>query len=93
MKPDVDHGEWQEQALMHHAHSDEAQVQIRRGALLSLTARERFWDGVQTRIHPTVLLPTGTPEDSSELNLRQFRAQVKDSDHRESLGARAERAK
>ena len=40
-------------------------------------ARKRFWDGVQTRIHPTVLLPTGTPEDSSELNLRQFREQVK----------------
>ena len=77
MKQDVDHGKWLEEALLRHAHSVEAQVQIRRGALLSLTARKRFWDGVQTRIHPTVLLPTGTPEDSSELNLRQFREQVK----------------
>ncbi len=77
MKQDVDHGKWLEEALLRHAHSVEAQVQIRRGALLSLTARKRFWDGVQTRIHSTVLLPTGTPEDSSELNLRQFREQVK----------------
>ncbi len=47
---DGDHGAWLEEALATYAHTREAQEQIRRGALLSLDARRRFWDGVQQAI-------------------------------------------
>ncbi len=47
---DVDHGRWLEEALELDATSPKAQDQIRRGALLSLQARERFWSAVQDKV-------------------------------------------
>lgn len=47
---DNDHGNWFEEALELFATTKEAQAQIRRGALLSLEARYRFWSGVQDKI-------------------------------------------
>jgi pyrroloquinoline quinone (PQQ) biosynthesis protein C len=49
-KQDIDHGRWLEEALLLYADTDDAQAQIRRGALLSLEARERFWAGVQDKV-------------------------------------------
>lgn len=50
VEQDDDHGAWLEEALAGYATSDEAQSQIRRGALASLGARHAFWDGVQREI-------------------------------------------
>jgi pyrroloquinoline-quinone synthase len=47
---DKDRGAWLEKALAHYATNDEARVQIRRGALASLAAREVFWTGVQRAV-------------------------------------------
>ncbi len=47
---DIDHGTWLAEALMKYPTTEEARQQIRRGALLSLEARARFWDGVQNAI-------------------------------------------
>lgn len=47
---DIDHGRWLEEALLLYATTPEAQQQIRRGALLSLAAREKFWSGVQDKV-------------------------------------------
>lgn len=47
---DVDHGTWLEEALAKFGSSDEARAQIRRGTMLSLAARARFWSGVQKAI-------------------------------------------
>jgi len=47
---DVDHGRWLEEALLLNANTAEEQAQIRRGALLSLEARARFWSGVQDKV-------------------------------------------
>lgn len=47
---DVDHGRWLEEALLLNANTQEAQDQIRRGAILSLEARARFWSGVQDKV-------------------------------------------
>ena len=60
---DEDHGTWLEEALARYAVTAEAQEQIRRGALLSLEARRRFWDGVQRAImtwrQPRSIRPDG----------------------------------
>ena len=50
VEQDDDHGSWLEEALVEYASTPQAQAQIRRGALLSLEARKRFWDGVQSAI-------------------------------------------
>jgi pyrroloquinoline-quinone synthase len=47
---DEDHGAWLEEALALYATNDLAQAQVRRGALLSLEARARFWSGVQRAV-------------------------------------------
>ncbi len=47
---DEDHGAWLEEALVKYCVRDEARQEIRRGALLSLDARERFWWGVTDQI-------------------------------------------
>lgn len=47
---DEDHGAWLEEALRTTATTAEAQAQIRRGTLLSLAARARFWGAVQDMI-------------------------------------------
>lgn len=50
MEQDIDHGAWLEEALARYASTPKAQEEIRRGALLSLEARARFWSGVQEKI-------------------------------------------
>ena len=50
MEQDIDHGLWLEEALELFANSETAQEQIRRGTMLSLAARQRFWTGVQAKI-------------------------------------------
>ncbi|MBL8684063.1 MAG: iron-containing redox enzyme family protein [Myxococcales bacterium] len=47
---DEDHGAWLEEALATLATTPEAQRQIRRGAMLSLAARARFWSAVEDKI-------------------------------------------
>jgi len=60
---DVDHGSWLEQALEGLADTEQAQREIRRGALLSLDARARFWTGVQSAVvryrQPRAIRPDG----------------------------------
>ena len=48
---DADHGAWLEEALVTFCDTAEARDQVRRGALLSLKARERFWWGVLDKIN------------------------------------------
>ncbi len=50
IEQDVDHGSWLEEALVGYAQSEAAQIEIHRGAMLSLAARVRFWSGVQDKI-------------------------------------------
>ncbi len=50
VEQDVDHGAWLEEALARFGTTAEAQAQIRRGAMLSLEARSRFWSGVQRAV-------------------------------------------
>lgn len=47
---DVDHGTWLEEALLRFGDTETARERIRRGALLSLDARARFWSGVQRAV-------------------------------------------
>ncbi len=69
VEQDKDHGSWLEEAIVRYATTEEARGQIRRGALLSLEARRRFWDGVQRAVmrwrqprsvRPDGKLPRGT---------------------------------
>jgi pyrroloquinoline-quinone synthase len=59
---DGDHGSWLEEALATYATTDQARAQIREGAMLSLAARGRFWDGVQSAVvtyrQPRLIRPT-----------------------------------
>ena len=48
---DADHGAWLEEALVAFCDTAQARCQIRRGALLSLKAREQFWWGVLDKIN------------------------------------------
>ena len=48
---DADHGAWLEEALVAFCETAECRRQIRRGALLSLKAREQFWWGVLDKIN------------------------------------------
>jgi pyrroloquinoline quinone (PQQ) biosynthesis protein C len=61
---DVDHGRWLEEALVRFGETDDARAQIRRGALLSLDARFRFWSGVQRAVvryrQPRAIRPDGS---------------------------------
>jgi pyrroloquinoline-quinone synthase len=60
---DVDHGRWLEEALTRFGETHEARMQIRRGAMLSLEARGRFWGGVQRAVvrwrQPRAIRPDG----------------------------------
>ncbi len=47
---DQDHGRWLEEALSIMVRTPEQAAQVRRGAMLSMEARRRFWDGVQSRV-------------------------------------------
>lgn len=50
VEQDVDHGAWLEEALVRFGESDADRALIRRGAILSLEARARFWTGVQRAV-------------------------------------------
>ncbi|NUQ34299.1 MAG: iron-containing redox enzyme family protein [Planctomycetaceae bacterium] len=54
MDQDQDHGAWLEEALAGYCDTPESQEQVRRGALLSLDARERFWWGVADKINSSM---------------------------------------
>jgi pyrroloquinoline quinone (PQQ) biosynthesis protein C len=60
---DVDHGRWLEEALLRFGEGEENQRLIRRGALASLEARDRFWCGVQRAVvryrQPRAVRPDG----------------------------------
>ena len=60
---DVDHGRWLEEALVRFGSTEGARAQIRRGALLALEARGRFWSGVQRAVvrwrQPRAIRPDG----------------------------------
>jgi len=60
---DVDHGRWLEEALGGLAVTEEAQREVRRGALASLAARGSFWTGVQRAVvryrQPRAIRPDG----------------------------------
>jgi pyrroloquinoline quinone (PQQ) biosynthesis protein C len=50
VEQDQDHGAWLEEALAQFGQSEESRAQIRRGAILSLDARLKFWSGVQRAV-------------------------------------------
>lgn len=71
VEQDVDHGAWLEEALVRFGSTEEARGQIRRGAMLSLDARARFWSGVQRAVvcwrQPRSIRPDGaTPRNILE---------------------------
>ncbi len=80
---DADHGAWLEEALVNYCATEEQRAQIRRGALLSLDARERFWWGVIDKIaseKTKAVIPAGAStaaSESSQLTLRQLRERWK----------------
>lgn len=63
VEQDIDHGTWLEEALARFGTTAEARDQIRRGAMLSLDARQRFWSGVQRAVvryrQPRAVRPDG----------------------------------
>ena len=80
---DEDHGAWLEEALIKYCGSDEAREQVRRGALLSLNARERFWWGVldkmNTEFTKTALpgvVPAASLSEASQPTLNQIRERL-----------------
>lgn len=84
LEQDQDHGAWLEEALADYCTTPEAQDEIRRGAMLSLDARERFWWGVLDKIDteltkvamPKVLAST-LGSEASQVTFRQFRKGLK----------------
>jgi pyrroloquinoline-quinone synthase len=50
IEQDQDHAIWLEEALATMIHSPEQAAQVRTGALASLAARLRFWEGVQEQV-------------------------------------------
>ncbi|MCB9763978.1 MAG: iron-containing redox enzyme family protein [Alphaproteobacteria bacterium] len=70
---DCDHGAWLEEALARSTTTPEAQARVRQGALASLEARARFWDGVQRAIvqyrQPRAIRPDGARPRSTPREL------------------------
>ena len=60
---DDDHGAWLEEALLRVSTTEAAQAEVRAGAMTSLLARARFWDGVQRAViryrQPRAVRPDG----------------------------------
>ena len=65
VEQDGDHGRWLEEALARYTSSERAQARVRRGALASLAARARFWDGVQRAV-VRYRQPRATRQDGSQ---------------------------
>ena len=81
---DKDHGAWLEEALTHMCINDQAREQVRKGALLSLDARERFWWGVldkitteKTKATMPFAKPSTAGSEASQPTLRELRAKWK----------------
>jgi pyrroloquinoline-quinone synthase len=79
LEQDQDHGAWLEEALVKYCLDDANREQIRRGALLSLDLRERFWWGVADKINAATTqrnLPpgAGATSDSGQITLRDLRS-------------------
>jgi Iron-containing redox enzyme len=73
---DIDHGRWLEEALERIASIPGNQELIRRGALVSLKARARFWTGIEEKIERARC--TGrhaAGPDMRETTLREMREQ------------------
>jgi pyrroloquinoline-quinone synthase len=80
---DEDHGAWLEEALVKYCGSDEAREQVRRGAMLSLNARERFWWGVFDKMNTELtktawpsVVPAAAASEASQLTLKQIRERL-----------------
>lgn len=73
---DLDHGAWMTEVLATEATTFEQQELVRRGARLSLAARERFWDGVLREVVPDAPLPAGGPAPASPGRLADLRARA-----------------
>ena len=60
---DIDHGNWLEEALVQFATDEQRCQQIRKGALASMDARNKFWTGVQDAVvkyrQPRAVRPDG----------------------------------
>jgi pyrroloquinoline quinone (PQQ) biosynthesis protein C len=79
LEQDQDHGAWLEEALVRYCGDSANRELIRKGALLSLDARERFWWGVTDKITSEATrknLPPGTSasSDAGQLTLRELRS-------------------
>lgn len=77
---DEDHGAWLEEALVEYCSCDAAQEQVRRGAILSLNARERFWWGVLDKINTELtkmslpgVMPAAAAAEASQATFNQVR--------------------
>jgi pyrroloquinoline quinone (PQQ) biosynthesis protein C len=96
---DVDHGAWLEEALERLGGEEAAQTLVRRGALASLAARERFWDGVQRAVvvfrQPRAMRPDGARPRSiaGEILLTAWDGSRVARGMEESVGAMRERAR
>ncbi len=83
IEQDKDHGAWLEEALARHATTPEAQIQIRKGALTSLAAREQFWWGVADKLNAaraaqrTGLPPSTAGSEACELTLADLEDMIR----------------
>ncbi|MEZ0228551.1 MAG: iron-containing redox enzyme family protein, partial [Planctomycetota bacterium] len=84
VEQDVDHGAWLEEALARYATTPEAQAEIKRGAMLSLAAREQLWWGVADKIHALRmaernpgLVPSTAASEAEHETLEQLAARLK----------------
>lgn len=83
VEQDKDHGAWLEEALARYATTPEACAEIRRGAMMSLAAREQFWWGVADKLNAaraaqrTGLPPSTAGSESRELTLADVEAMVR----------------
>ena len=57
---DIDHGAWLEEAMVQCIASDDDMECLRRGAMASLDARNRFWNAVQAKIEVSMDGATGS---------------------------------
>jgi len=80
---DEDHGAWLEEALVNYCDTEEHRQQIRRGALLSLDARERFWWGVLDKINTELtkaalpgVMPAANEDDQVSFNDLKSRLKI-----------------
>ena len=83
VEQDKDHGAWLEEALQGFASTPEACGQIRRGALLSLAAREQFWWGLADKLNArrmkerTGLAPSTEGSEASETTLEALTERIR----------------